>query len=145
LQQITKTVRVFVFAQTSAYQQRQDHDANAENIGARRVVRHTCDLGDRHSVLFPKLLARQRQLIDGLTKDVLGEHQAALGRQDKPLRPDGSDRQVLLMPGKQGDGRNQLAQKAEHGTDVERQLLAVRKVEHVRQPPARDAIRDEEQ
>ena len=133
-----------VVAQPAADHQRQHGDADLGDVAARRDGPAAAfRAAGRDPQRAPQPLGIPIEGLDRRAKHVVGEHDAALGREQQVLGPQRSAGGIAALAGQHRRGGQQLPQQQHHDADVEGEVLGFGHVEQVGQPPALDVFGDE--
>ncbi len=98
-----------------------------------------------HAQVLPVALDREPQLLERRPKHVLDEHDVGAGRHDHAFGGDGAVADVGRVFVQQRHRRHELAQQAERGVDVERDVVLLREFEEPGEPHAGRRVGDQRQ
>ena len=107
-EQLSQLIRVFLFGEHAAEQQRQRDDANAVRICARVGSRQAGRRRHADAVVAPQAIAAKVQFLKGGAERVFGNYQASLRRDEQPLGSQHADGGIAIVSAKERHRRQQL-------------------------------------
>ena len=143
--EIAQPRRPFFVVQPASEDQRQRDDAELRDVGAVIEPRQPRRSRHRDAQFPPVALLREAQLLERRSEHVLDDDQARAGRDDQALGADRAVRDVGHVLVQHRDCRHQLAQQAERGVDVERDVGRLGEAQDLGQPRAGGDVGDERQ